>query len=133
MRIKPTSFLLVILILTLGLTACGGGGTGGSDVDPKAGEELFAQTIIGSQAGCSTCHSLQTDVIIVGPSLGGIATRASTRVSGMSAEEYIRESILKPDAYLVEGFPSGTMPQVWGEELGEEQLNNLVAYLLTLK
>lgn len=133
MRIKNKSILLVILILALGLTACGGAGTGGGEADPKAGEELFAQTIIGSQAGCGTCHSLQADVIIVGPSLNGIASRASTRVSGMTAEEYLRESILKPDAYLVEGFPSGTMPQVWGDELSEEQLENLIAYLLTLK
>ncbi|MCP4426314.1 MAG: cytochrome c [Chloroflexi bacterium] len=115
-------FLLAVLALTL--VACGGGDDGGSDTT-KAGEELFAQAIIGSQAGCSTCHSLTPDEVIVGPSLAGIG--------GRSNEAAIRESILDPEAVLVDDFPTGTMPQVWESELSAEQLDNLVAYLLTLK
>ena len=65
--------------------------------------------------------------------MAGIATRAGTTIAGTTAEDYIRQSILEPDAHLVEGFPAGTMPQVWGDELSDEQLSNLVAYLLTLK
>jgi mono/diheme cytochrome c family protein len=40
---------------------------------------------------------------------------------------------LEPNAYLVEGFGQGLMPAGYGDELSEEQLNDLVAYLLSLK
>jgi len=124
---------IIILALTIVLAACGGGGGETTDSAAKAGEELFAQTVIGSQAGCATCHSLEAGVVIVGPSMAGIGSRAGSTVSGQSAEAYIKESILTPDAHLVENFPAGTMPQVWGDELSSEQVDQLVAYLLTLK
>ena len=122
---KNLSLLFVLLLaLTVVLTACGGGGGEPSDSAAKAGEELFAQTVIGSQAGCITCHSLEAGVVIVGPSLDGIGNRG---------EDYLKESILDPDAQLVDGFPAGSMPQVWGDELTSEQVDQLVAYMLTLK
>ena len=65
--------------------------------------------------------------------LAGIASQAGGRVPGMSAEEYLRQSILEPDAYIVEGFSAGTMPSVWDDELSEEQIESLVEYMLTLK
>jgi mono/diheme cytochrome c family protein len=122
---KILSLLFVLLLaLTVLLTACGGGGEEPSESAAKAGEELFAQTVIGSQAGCITCHSLEEGVVVVGPSMAGIGSRS---------EDYLRESILDPDAQLVDGFPAGTMPQVWGDELTSEQVDQLVAYMLTLK
>ena len=128
---KVSVFFVLMVLFALAVAACGGGGSGDAAVD--AGKELFAQPIIGTQAGCITCHSLEAGVTVVGPSMAGIATRAGTTIAGTSAEDYIRQSILEPDAHLVEGFPAGTMPQVWGDELSDEQLSNLVAYLLTLK
>ena len=131
---KNFSLLFVLLLaLTVVLAACGGGGGETSDSAAKAGEELFAQSVIGSQAGCATCHSLDEGVVVVGPSMAGIGSRAGSTVAGQSAEDYLKESILDPDAYLVEGFPAGTMPQVWQDELTSEQVDQLVAYMLTLK
>ena len=123
---KRLSLLFVfVLALSVVLTACGGGGgEGGSDDAAAAGEKLFNQTVIGAQAGCTTCHSLDAGVVIVGPSLDGIGNRDA---------DYLKESILDPDAQLVEGFPAGTMPQVWGDELTSEQIDQLVAFMLTLK
>jgi cytochrome c2 len=129
---KVNPLLILIMIATLVLTACGGGG-GNDDDKAKAGEELFKQTIIDTQAGCATCHSVEAGVVIVGPSMAGIAGRAGSTVSGMSAEEYLRQSILEPDSHLVEGFPSGTMPQVWSDVHSTDQVDQLVAYLMTLK
>lgn len=126
-------YFMLLVVLALTVVACGGDGDDAGGADVAAGKELFASTVIGTQAGCITCHSLTPDEVIVGPSMAGIASRAGSRVSGQSAEEYLRESILNPDAYLVEGFPAGTMPQVWGEELSDEQVNQLIAYLMTLK
>jgi mono/diheme cytochrome c family protein len=123
---RKTIYFILLVVLALTVVACGGGGAeSGGGADTAAGEKLFAQPIIGTQAGCITCHSLAPGETIVGPSMAGIASRGD--------EAYIRESILNPDASLVDGFPAGTMPQVWGDELSAEQLDQIVAYLLTLK
>ncbi len=95
------------------------------------GKELFNQNPLGTNAGCITCHSLEPGVQLVGPSLAGMATTAAERVEGMSAEEYIRQSIVDPNAYTVEGFPEGLMPAY--SDLSPEQIDALVAFLMTLK
>ena len=132
---KKFSIYLTILLLALITAACGGENAATADPvgDAAAGEALFKEVIIGAQPGCITCHSLNADEVIVGPSLAGVGTRAETRVEGTSAEEYLRNSILHPDDYVVEGFQPGVMVQVWADELTDEQVDNLVAYLLTLK
>jgi nitric oxide reductase subunit C len=83
-------------------------------------------------AVCSTCHSTQPDVIIVGPSLAGIATRAETRVPGLSAEQYIRNSILNPGDFVVPGFPDAMLRSL-GDKLSADQINDIIAFLMTLK
>jgi ferredoxin len=98
-----------------------------------AGRSLYFEGTLGTNAGCRICHSLDPGVVLVGPSFDGIATRAATRVPGLSAEEYIRQSILDPDAYVVDGFPAGQMLQNYAELLTEEDIENLVAFLLTLE
>ncbi len=133
---------LIFLIMALFVVACGGdNGDGeeepappaGASGDAAAGEELFKQTTVDSQPGCITCHSLEPDTVLVGPSMAGIANRAGTRVSGQSGEEYLRESILNTDAYTVEGFSAGVMPAALADVLSEQQIDNLVAYLMTLE
>ncbi|HUF38581.1 MAG TPA: c-type cytochrome [Anaerolineales bacterium] len=126
---------LIGLVLAAALAACGGNGGDAGDTggNARAGETLFAEVIIGSQPGCATCHSLEPDQVLVGPSMAGIGSRAGTQVAGMSAEDYLRESILDPDAHVVEGFQPGIMVQVWEETLTAEQVDDLVAYLLTLE
>lgn len=47
--------------------------------------------------------------------------------------EYIRVSILEPNEFIVEGFPENLMPAIYNEFLSEEEVNDLVAYLLTLR
>jgi nitric oxide reductase subunit C len=79
---------------------------------------------------CGTCHSLEPDVVLVGPSLAGVASRAETRVDGQSAEEYLRNSILHPSEYVVEGF-NDVMQKNFGDVLTADQINDLVAFLLT--
>jgi cytochrome c oxidase subunit 2 len=84
-------------------------------------------------AGCSACHTL-TDAGAqgtVGPSLDGIGTRAGTRVPGLDAQAYIEQSILDPNAFVVEGFPSGVMPQDFRSRLSQDELQALVDYLLS--
>ncbi len=81
-------------------------------------------------AVCSTCHSLEPEVRLVGPSLYGIATTAAERVSGQSAEDYIRTSILNPSDHIVEGFPDA-MQKNFAETLSADEINDLIVFLLT--
>ena len=129
---KITFPLLALSLIIPLLIACGGESNEGRG-SAKAGEKLFKEVAIGNQAGCSTCHSLEPDVILVGPSLAGVAGRAGERVADLSAEEYLNQSIVDPDAYTVEGFPASVMPLVWSSVLSEGQVNDLVAFMMTLK
>lgn len=130
--------VLILFALLLGLAACGGSDSGSasssggsSSGNAGAGEDLFNKKLVGTQPGCVTCHSLEADVVMVGPSLHGIGSRAGSTVDGESAEEYIKTSIMDPDAHVVDGFDAGTMPIALSDELDDGQVNDLVAFLLT--
>lgn len=101
--------------------------------DPLAGRGLYFEQTAGTNASCQICHSLEPGKVLVGPSFAGVATRAADRVPGLTAEEYLRQSILEPDAYVVEGFPSGQMIPNLDEILTDEEIDDLVAFLLTLE
>ncbi|MBC8503449.1 MAG: hypothetical protein ISR58_15800 [Anaerolineales bacterium] len=45
----------------------------------------------------------------------------------------LRHSILEPDAYIVEGLPSGQMLPNLGEILTGEQIDDLVTFLMSIK
>jgi cytochrome c2 len=102
--------------------------TGG---DPERGKDIFFASSIGQSAGCRVCHSIKFGEKKVGPSLAGIATRAATRIPGMSAEAYIRQSIEDPGAYVVEGFPNVMLPDM-AEKLSDQDMEDLIAFLMTL-
>jgi mono/diheme cytochrome c family protein len=81
--------------------------------------------------GCTGCHTMEgLSTAVVGPNLTKIGSVAATRKSDLSAEEYIRESILNPSAYLVEGFQDNLMPKNFGELIPATELDDLIAYLL---
>lgn len=122
-------------LLLIGLLLAGCGGSTPQPTPTPTLTPLQAQglAVFNSQkAKCATCHSLEPGVRIVGPSLAGIATRAAERVPGMDARTYIEMSILKPDAYIVEGYPNA-MPSDLAKQLSGEEFDALVAFLLTLK
>lgn len=110
--------------------------------DPVAlGEALFRQ----SPPGCFACHSTAQGVNLAGPSLAGLAVHAEEIVSSpdytgsaQDAAGYIRESIIEPNAYIVPGETysangNSFMPHNFGTSLTPEQIDQLVAYLMTLK
>ncbi|NND03677.1 MAG: cytochrome c [Acidimicrobiia bacterium] len=120
-----------VVALVVVLAACGGGTTEVTGVAAD-GQELFDRRVLAENAGCVTCHSLKPDVVLVGPSLAVIGSDAANRVPGVTAEQYIRKSITSPDAYLLDGFDPGRMPQDWADQLTEAEIDALVQYLLTL-
>jgi nitric oxide reductase subunit C len=115
---------------------------GAASADPVAlGDALFRRT----PPACFSCHSLQENIILVGPSLAGIATRAGDLVKGptykgsaRTAQEYIRESIVNPHAYIVPGptFSVGGQSSImppYDTILKPDEIDQLVAYLATFK
>lgn len=82
--------------------------------------------------GCGACHTLEDmgTTSTVGPDMNGIGQRAGERIEGMTAEDYIRQSLLDPSAHLVEGFADGLMPQDLDQRMSEAELEAIVQYLL---
>jgi mono/diheme cytochrome c family protein len=123
--------LLLTLLALVGLVACNGEEAPAPAAgDPDAGEQVFNG---GASPACNTCHSLEPGEVLAGPSLANIGAEAGNRVDGMSAAAYLREAVVDPNAYLAEGFGSGIMPATYGGQLSEEEIENLVAYMLTLE
>ncbi|MCB9453163.1 MAG: c-type cytochrome [Anaerolineaceae bacterium] len=100
--------------------------------DPVKGQELFSEFRSEVNFACATCHYTDKEDQLVGPGMLGLGERAATRVSGMTATEYLRDSILHPSNHIVEGFPDLLMPQTFGDIFTDDQINDLIAYLKTL-
>jgi len=120
---------IILFIALCFLTSCG------SETTPPPTPTLSPLESTGKEVfnlHCATCHSTSSDTVIVGPSLSGIAARAGERVPDQDAITYLQTSILKPNAYLVEGFPDSMLPDL-AKRLSGEDFDAVVAYLLTLK
>ncbi len=106
--------------------------------DPEAGEELFRQTLRltgGKAPTCLSCHEVDNnEQLSVGPGLRGIADIAGSRVPDLSAEAYLCQAIVAPREHIVAGYPEDNilMPITYGATLTQQQINDIVAYLLTL-
>lgn len=105
-----------------------------ADGDAERGAELYV-----SPYGCSGCHGDvdQPGSNAVGPWLGDIAATAGTRVEGQSATQYIYQSILDPNAYIVEECPTGPCaePSVmaannFDQRMTPEDMAHILSFLL---
>ena len=99
-------------------------GTAAAAPSGASGQELMQQW------GCVTCHKLDGPEKLIGPSLWDIGARKDAN--------YIRESILQPDAVVVEGFPAGLMKGTldgsgFYQKVPLQDLNAIVDYLTSLK
>jgi nitric oxide reductase subunit C len=96
--------------------------------------------------GCAACHSVAPGVNIVGPTLAGITATAAERIKSAdyrgkarTPAEYIRESILEPNAHVLTDRPTyaaggrSLMPGDYSQTLKPDQVDQIVAYLLTLR
>ncbi|MEJ2639438.1 MAG: c-type cytochrome [Desulfosarcinaceae bacterium] len=99
--------------------------------DPQTisrGREVF-------RSHCAQCHLIAgaNPPEKAAPELTHIATTARTRRAEMemTAEAYIRESFLIPNAYVVEGFEPDKVGYHCGGLLSARQLDEVVAFLLT--
>ena len=124
-----TFFLLALIFLAILAPSCG---ASGNNSIPTPDDPVAAKGFSLFKDNCASCHSLKPDTIIVGPSFVGLATKASTRMDGLGAREYIRLSIMKPDIYIVDGFKN-LMPVNVVARFSDEEIDSLISFLLTLK
>jgi cytochrome c oxidase subunit 2 len=82
----------------------------------KDGKSLYAQN------GCASCHSIDTDATLVGPSLKGIGEKYDN--------QYLADALTNPDKDVPEGFYPGIMPAF---NLPPEDIKKLVEYMKTGK
>jgi mono/diheme cytochrome c family protein len=89
-----------------------------------AGKALF------TSAACAGCHTFRPAGSngTTGPDLDKLAADAQKANRG-SLAQYVEESIVDPNAYVVPGFNPGIMPQNFKQTLKPQQIADLVAFL----
>jgi mono/diheme cytochrome c family protein len=100
--------------------------------EPPATEPVARGRQVYRTVGCANCHEPNLFGQRLGPPLDRIGTLAATRRPGLSADAYIRQSIVDPGAYVLPGYQD-SMPRDLGRDLSPTDLDALVAYLLSLE
>jgi cytochrome c551/c552 len=93
--------------------------------------DAFNGSLMLQKHGCTNCHQ-ELEVNRLAPSFNGVATRAAERRAPMTAAAYLYEAIIHPQAFEVRGY-IGQMPQIFKQQIPENELGDIIAYLLTLK
>jgi cytochrome c oxidase subunit 2 len=96
--------------------------SGGQAASGPPGLAVFQQN------GCGGCHTLKAAAATgkVGPDLDNLKQEAAGAHQPLAA--FIKESIVKPSAYIAPGF-SNAMPPNFGTQIPADKLNQLVQYL----
>ncbi len=87
--------------------------------------------IVSGKGTCLGCHTVGSDQSgLRFPDLGGIGTRAGSRVDGMSDVAYLAQSLYDPSAFIVDGFLPG-MPVISKPPIGlsDQEILAVIAYL----
>lgn len=107
-----------------------GGSTGDDAADSVAGVDLAAADY---DAGfnlflehCTSCHGATDGT---GPGLGTMYREVGDRMAGVSAADYVYQSIVEPGAYVVEGF-ADVMPATYGTEFTPQEVADLVKFVV---
>jgi cytochrome c oxidase subunit 2 len=88
-----------------------------------------------NQYGCLACHSVDGSRI-VGPTWLNVCGTTEQLADGSSLtidEAYLYESIVDPNAKIVAGYPANVMPANYAQQLSDDQINDIVAYICSLK
>ncbi|MBD3402814.1 cytochrome c oxidase subunit II [candidate division GN15 bacterium] len=103
------------------------GGMGEGMTPAEFGEQLY------TSKACNTCHSLDGSKV-VGPSFLNLYNKEQMLTTGQAVvadENYLRESILNPQAKLVAGYDP-VMPSYQGV-LKDQQVDALIAFIKSLQ
>ena len=113
--------------------------TGDVEVAEEEPEEAMAvktMTEIAEKYECGVCHQvpgigMEEDSADIGPDLGDLKKYASGAPGGKSLKEYIRESVMDPNAFIAdtENFEPDTMPMDFKDRLRISELELVINYL----
>ena len=143
-KMKKLSVILIISLVFF-VTACGSADNTSAEPtarpytpDPSLGTGGQAEPVVGNaedgvvvfEQYCSECHDIAEGQNIEGPSLFEAGTRLDY--------DYVKESILYPTEHLafVEGefeVDDTTMPTDFQEWMSAQQLEDVIAYVLSLE
>jgi len=107
-----------------------------ANVPLATGDEPIPKLFI--QSGCAACHTIPGILAAKGqegPRLilgtNGLKRLKDPNYHGKATtvHEYIMESILQPEAYVVPGYPDRVMPRWYGRKLSAGALDKIVSYL----
>lgn len=85
--------------------------------------------------GCFSCHSVD-GTELVGPTwlgLFGSTVQAEDGNSYTVDEDYLLNAIINPNEVIRSGYPAGVMPQTFGEQIPEDQLTEIIAFIKSLE
>ena len=88
----------------------------------EAGVEISKGQSLYEDNGCAGCHSIDSDAILVGPSLKGLGAKHDA--------VYLKDAIVNPDKDVPEGFYPGVMPPF---ALPDADVAELVKYIQDAK
>ena len=100
--------------------------------DPARGAAICRGGVEGAPP-CVGCHLVRVGGagFSLGPNLAGVGSRAAERVEGMSAAQYLEESILHPGSHVVAGYHVSMFAD-YADYLSPQDVADLIAYLLAL-
>lgn len=98
--------------------------TGPAQTTPSPAAQAAAGAAVFASAGCGACHTFAPagSTGKVGPDLDKIGPKGAA---------FVRTSIVKPNAQITKGYPPNVMPETFGQSLTKEQIDQLVAYLVS--
>lgn len=96
--------------------------------DQERGRVIYQDSVV----GCYLCHSVGGAGATRGPDLSETGEMGNADRPGQSLEEYLRESILDPAAYVVPDYPD-IMPATYRDRLTDEQVDDLIIFLTSLR
>lgn len=103
------------------------------EIKPNETKEAFGERIY-KRRGCNACHTVDGSPA-TGPSWGGLWAKEESLADGSKItvdENYIKESILQPQAKIVAGFTGANMPSYAGQ-LNDQHIDAVIAYIKSLK
>lgn len=91
----------------------------GGNAQAEEGAQVFASS------GCGSCHTFKA-----ANSTGAVGPDLNEYLAPDDDAAGVEEMIVKPNAEIAEGFSANVMPQNYGQTLSEEELKELVQFLV---
>ncbi|MCP4332433.1 MAG: c-type cytochrome [Gammaproteobacteria bacterium] len=115
---------LLVAYMNASVGSAGGQTETAVDTAPQAVSGSDGESLM-TRHGCGACHKFGTQVGAIGPDLSDIGASRDA--------DFLRRSIVDPNADITEGYMSNLMPPIYAAQLSTEELELIVKYLTGLK